>query len=259
MKDAITTLGIALGTSVAYDVIGVLFINQQDKPVLAALISLLLPTVKYVGRFVQMSILKEYKEGLDTVIAAFELQFFNTLYIAAFMETVTSPLNILVLMLVDVVENTFFLYNTHRKARELRLKPHANDGEGRMQLLFRTELVVLFEFIEVVTPVIYGVWITGIFFSTNKKYTTGLETADMDYYSNAMQNLAFLTFAQAISLILFVTILTHQYQLPIFRQLHYALNAYGVSIVALRSLGTGVVFCSRLKHFGNDYTFDFDY
>ena len=127
----------------------------------------------------------------------------------------------------------------------------------RQVLLFQTELEVLIEFSEVVIPLIYAIWITGVQFSSNKPWIQGFETTDIDYYYNALSNLGLLALFEFISLSLFVGILTHHHQLPIFRQLHYALNAYSPLILALMCCWSLLVVAGRVVHVGNDYTFQF--
>ena len=147
MKTPIVSSVVSFGTLLTHELIGVLFVHYKDDPVIASLVSLLLPATKYAVRYVQMKLLRGFQEGFATIVVSFEVQFFNSLYMALLMETVTSSLTLVVLMMVDVVENTYFLFSTHRKARQFK-----GDPTLKLKLLFRTELVVLLEFIEVVTP-----------------------------------------------------------------------------------------------------------
>ena len=120
--------------------------------------------------------------------------------------------------------------------------------------------MALIEFVEVLTPLIYAIWITAVqFIGSNRNYIKGWKDADMDDYWNAMSNLMILTIVELLSLILFVGILTRRHRFPILRQLHYALNQQCVLIVALMSAWSLVALLSRLDHCGNDYTLRFDY
>ena len=259
IKLPILSAAVSVTTLVVHELIGVLFTSQRERPIIAGLISLLLPLAKFGFRCLQMHLLKNCKqEGFGTMLVVFEVEFFNSLYMSVFLEKVTSPLNIVLLIMVDVIENVLFLVHAHRQA--LKIKRHCTPKEKDKrvrQLLFQTELAVLIEFSEVLTPLIYAVWITGVQFTPNKAWIRGLETTDIEYYYNAMFNLALLALLEFISLSLFVGILTYKHQLPIFRQLHFALNAYSHTILALMCTYSLFVIAGRVVHIGNDYTFEF--
>ena len=235
MKVPVLSIFASYSTLLVHELIGVLFTSQKDRPILAGLISLLLPLTKFGFRILQMRLLRNSKhEGLGTIVSVFEVELFNSLYMSVFLEKVTSAFNIVLLIMVDVLENAFFLIYTHRQALKLRHGCSSEEKEVLVrQLLFQTELAVLIEFTEVLTPLIYGVWITGVQFTPNKAWIKGLQDTDVSYYYNDMNNLGLLMLLELALLMLLMGVLFQQHQLPLFRQLHYTLNVYSPDVLSL--------------------------
>ena len=73
-----------------------------------------------------------------------------------------------------------------------------------------------------------------------------------------MKNLGILAVLELISLILLMGVLIQQHQLPLFRQLHHALNVYSPIILSLMCTWSVLATVGRVVHWGNDYTFQFD-
>ena len=74
---------------------------------------------------------------------------------------------LVVLLGADVVENLHFFYDTYTRFRRNKTR---DEFGTRLRLMFRTEMIVMIELVEVITPIIYAVWVTAIQFSANRPY-----------------------------------------------------------------------------------------
>lgn len=138
---------VSLSTPFAHELIGVLFTAVEASPMAQTAVALLLPVLKFALRILQSWLLRDEAEGLATSIAIFEVEFFNT-----------HPMVLVSLMSIDVIENGFFLYRLNQLAQKNR----KTDTIEWRELLGKIELVVLIEFVEVVTPILYRAGVSKI-------------------------------------------------------------------------------------------------
>ena len=161
---------------------------------------------------------------------------------------------LVVLLGADVVENVYFSYDTYTRFRRNKTK---DEFGTRLRLMFRTEMIVMIELVEVITPIIYAVWVTAIHFSANRPYVHGFEDTDENDYAQTMLNLGIYTFAEICTLVIFVTMLIRVYHMPTLQQMEYAVNKYKWFIIKTMCLWSLIVVWGRIEHTGNDYTFSF--
>ena len=110
-------------TLVVHEAIGVLYASQQGAPLYQACAGLLLPIMKFVSRYFQMSLLRHSDEGLGSSIISFEVEFFNSLYTSVFLQTTDNLLCIVTLSVIDVIENCLDADLDHAYSTDLLPKP----------------------------------------------------------------------------------------------------------------------------------------
>ena len=251
MLHPVLSIGVTFVSIVSHEGVAVAFTSLQGDAFKQSLIALLLPTLKFVVRYFQMRLCINSTEGTGTTLVAFEVQFFNAFYAAAFLQQVSAPSTIAVLLAGDVLENLFFFYEVYDRFKN-------RNGESKfevgLKVLFRTEYVLLIELVEVITPLVYGAWVSAMHWSVNRQFVRGFERATQEDYVHAMSNLAIYISVEVATFLAFVCMLTKVYHLPAWQQMEYAVNKYKNIIVTSMSLWSLLVVWGRIEHTGNDYS-----
>ena len=247
----ILSVSATFASIICHEATAVLFHSQQGN--MQSVVALCLPVLKYVFRSIQTRICRDAaKEGMGIALIAFEVQFFNAFYAATFLEKVTAPATIAVLLGADVLENVHFFYDTYVRFRR---EKHTNEFGARLRLMFRTEMIVMIELVEVITPIIYAVWVTAIYSSSNRQYVAGVQDFEECDYVQTMANLTLFTLGEICTLVAFVTMLIRVYHMPVLQQMEFSLNKYKWFIIKTMGLWSLIVVWGRIEHTGNDYTF----
>lgn len=126
-----------------------------------------------------------------------------------------------------------------------------------MKLLFKTEFVALTELVEVLTPMIYVIWLVLLRQSDNLQYYRHLRDYSEEQFVSSLGNIGIVILLQTLSFVCLIVILKHRYGLPIEKQLTIALNKHKWLILATTCIWTSVALTGPLEHIGNDYTFAF--
>lgn len=250
---------VSLGTLFCHEAIGVLFTAVKGNPILQSVVALMLPALKFILRFFQSWLLADQAEGLSTSIVIFEVEFFNTLYTSMFMQSATNPMVLISLMAVDVIENCYFLFRLNQLALEKkRIASDVKTRDKQMRsLLAKIELVVLIEFVEVLTPVLYGIYLIVLRNVHNLKYYQVLQALSDIEFNSSIWNLAGLTLAELASLICLIGTLVHRYDLPIVKQMGFFLWECKFLVIFTMSLWLILGLAVPFTHMGNDYSFKF--
>ena len=219
-------------------------------------ISLLLPVVKFMLRKFQMWVLKG-SDGLGTTVIAFEVQFFSSLYASVFMQNADNPITLLIIVLLDFSENGYHLYKLVMLVKDQKKNISKFSRELEYLLLFRTEKIVLFEFVEVCTPIMYGIYRVAIRNHPNFVYIKGLRDTPIEEFTASIWNLAILASLELLSFIIFLAVLQAKYGLPLFNQLGFTIERYKGMIISTMSFWFLVATAAQMEHLGSDYTFQF--
>ena len=253
LKDVIST-GFSFTILFFHEAIGILYVSQKDNALTQSAVALLLPATKFVFRFLTRKLLKENEVG--TALITFEVEFFNTLYTSIFMQTATNSMVVLSLMSVDIIENAMFLVQMNRLAS--KMNKCTNKTQVLRELLYKTEMAVLVEVVEVITPIIYGAYIIMIRNSPNLIYNKGLNALSDEEFATALSNLYILVAFELFSLVSLMGTLKFRFNLPLFHQVGFFIQQHKWLILSMMNLWTTVAFVIPGAHFGNDYTFKFD-
>ena len=235
-----------------YEALGVIYVHVD--PQQKAVVALMLPIVKFCFRYAQQWLLKNGMEGLPTTIIAFESEFFSSLYISIFLQNTTNPITIVVLLIGDALQNVWFLYRlwndmTHYENTQCPLL--------RRKVLFRTEKKVLIELVEVLTPIMYGIWLIALWNSPNLQfYQSTLRETNRSDFEASLWNLVLLIFLQASSLTIMMVVVTKRFGFPIWKQVGFVLEGQQRHITMVVLFWLGVAITGPFEHWGNVYSFD---
>lgn len=166
---------------------------------------------------------------------------------------------VLSLMSVDIIENLVFFVQMNRLASKMK---HHSDPKGQNQvlrsLLHKTEMAVLVEAVEVITPIIYGVYINTIRYGPNLVYYKGLNALSDGEFADALWNLFVLGAFELFSFVSLIGTLKYRFDLPLFHQVGFFVREHKWLILSTMNLWTCVTFITPWVHAGNDYSFQFD-
>lgn len=177
-----------------HETVGVLYTIAKGQVWLQSAVAMLLPMLKFIFRSFFAWYFKGNMEGYATTLMAFQVELFNTLYTSIFMH---------VLMAVDVAENLSFLYRMNQLGEKVNQinKRGTTTHVILRQVLFRTELVVLVEIVEVLTPLLYGASLLILRHSSNLRYFKAIDVmTDVEFY-NSILNLLLLDGFELASLL----------------------------------------------------------
>ena len=241
VKASVWKFGISLGTSVSlfasHQFISVLYASQTD-PIAQSIVALFLPGIKFFYRFLVSKSLGEDFQKLALISTVFEIEFFNTLYTSVFMQT--------------------FRVNYAAKKIKKKIKSEKEGEEGLRRILCQTELVVLVELVEVVTPILYMAFLITFRQVHNLKYVEALAAMTDDQFHATLWNLAVLTAFELLSLITFIGSLKLRFDLPAFTQMGFFISNNKFLILPLMTMWFTVAAGIDHVHMGMDLTFTFD-
>lgn len=256
MFKVLISIAISFSLLASHIFVGVIYTAQTD-PLAQSAVALLLPALKFVYRYFVARQLKDEREGLGAAIIAFEIEYFNTLYISIFMQTATNKMVLLSLVCIDMFENLSFLIRMNQIAKVVN-KKDSKDDKLKRRFYFQTKMVVLVELVEVVTPILYGTYLCILRQLPNLRFYEDLnQTTDMDFY-DSIWNLALLGVFELFSLLAFIGTLKYRFQMPVFSQMGYFINENKYIILSMMNMWLALALSTPLLHVGNDFSFTFD-
>ena len=243
----------------SHQLIGVLYTIASGNEWIQSAVALLLPILKFTVRSTYAWYFRGKVEGYATVLMAFEVEFFNTLYTSIFMQSSKSPMVLFVLMSVDVFENLSFLYRMNQLGTKLKQISSRGTTKHQFlrQVLFRTELVVLVELIEVLTPLLYGCYLILLRHLPNGSSFESLFNLSNEEFYQSIRNLVVLDGFELLSLIALIATLKYRFNLPLFEQIGFFLSQHASIVIATNCIWFCVAVALPFKHMGSDYTFQF--
>ena len=182
-------MGISFTILALHEAIGVFYTSVDGNQWAQSAVAMILPVLKFVFRSFYGSYFKDKAEGYATGLMTFEVELFNTLYTSIFS----------------------FLYRMNRLGNELsKINTRGTTKHTFLRrVLFRTELVVLVEFIEFLTPLIYGIHLVLLRHAPNLQYFP------------AFASLSVLASFEFVSLVSLIITLKHRYNLPLLHQIGF--------------------------------------
>ena len=183
------------------------------------------------------------------------MELFNVLYTSVFLQRTESLLMMVVLMGVDVAENLYFLSSLEKVAKALSHQDTLTREKAR--LLFRCEMVVLVELIEVVAPLVYANFLFCLWHSPNAPFYKHFQGISEPQFFRSLEKVFLLAGLQALSLGLFMWRLYYTHRVPVIAQLGFAIREYRWVIFTSLGVWIPVVLSTPLEHAGNDYSFSF--
>ena len=257
----LSSLGFSILGIVLHEAVAILYTNAQNHPYLQPLAALGLPAIRLLLRYGHMKLMKDSREGLGSVTAAFEVEMFNSLYIAIFLHGSSSWITTMILMSVDTIENCVFLYSIITKCHQVRGETDQEQkSELARRLLFQTEFVGLVELVEIVTPLCYMIVMYIIRAGPNAEYFPYVRNVSWEAFHLSQRNVTMLVLLQLSSFITLVFVLHCKFKLPLLAQLASDLDEYATTL-NLTFLTFFLLACIvlPLDHLGSDYTLKFDY
>ena len=255
IRTPLLSMALSYTNVLVHEAIGVLYTNQKDYSLAQAAAACCLPLAKYIGRYTQMKLLHSHREGFANAIISFEVELFNVLYTSVFLQRTESLLMMVVLMGVDVAENLYFLSSLEKAAETLSHQDRFTREKAR--LLFRCEMVVLVELIEVVAPLVYAIYIVCIWHSPLKQFYRHFEDVSEPQFYGSLGNVILLAGLQGFCLGLFMWRLHYKHRVPVIAQLGFAIREYRWVIVPTLIIWFNIVISTPIEHMGNDYSFSF--
>ena len=119
-RDLLINMAVSFVLMFSHELIGVLYTIARGNEWIQSAVALLLPILKFTVRSIFAWYFRGKVEGYATVLMTFEVEFFNTLYTSIFMQSSKSPMVLLGLMSIDVIENLWFLYQMHQFGKKLK-------------------------------------------------------------------------------------------------------------------------------------------
>ena len=257
--DLLTTMGISFTILALHEAIGVFYTSVDGNQWAQSAVAMILPVLKFVFRSFYGSYFKDKAEGYATGLMTFEVELFNTLYTSIFMQSATNPIVMMSLISVDVFENVSFLYRMNKLGNELsKINTRGTTKHTFLRrVLFRTELVVLVEFIEVLTPLIYGIHLVLLRHAPNLQYFPAFASlSDAEFYES-MENLVVLASFEFVSLVSLIITLKYRYDLPLLHQIGFFVDKHRGLIFTTTCMWLAIALATPCLHVGNDYSFNF--
>ncbi|KAK1930419.1 hypothetical protein P3T76_014090 [Phytophthora citrophthora] len=127
------------------------------------------------------------------------------------------------------------------------------------RLLFMTEFVLLLNYVEVVIPLVFSMYMFAMYHLPNRAYYAQLAGLDEDQLLQTLKNVLFYCSLQLLSLLVLAFTLQRKLGLSPIRQLSFVLEKQfaGAQIKLIFWVFYNVQ--ASLKHSGYDYTFQFDW
>lgn len=211
------SLAISVSLFSSHQLISVLYTAQTD-PMMQSIVALLLPSIKFLYRYIVSKYLGPEFKSLALTLTVFEIEFFNTLYTSVFMQTATNGMVLFTLMSIDIIENCFFFFRMNYMAKKIQsqVKTAKNDDTGLRQILSQTEMVVLVELVEVATPILCMAFLRALRELPNLKYVEAIAALSDDELNASLWNLSLLAAFELLSLVAFIVSLKYRFDLPTF-------------------------------------------
>jgi hypothetical protein len=128
-----------------------------------------------------------------------------------------------------------------------------------LSLLCEMEQIVLVEYVESVIPFMYGLYQVGAFYSGNKIYLKGIDTITEADLKKSLTNIFIYGSLEFASLILLYFWIRRQYRINILYLIAFVLETHFISIQSKLYMFFNLILHFPLKHFGVDFTFQFDW
>ncbi|TMW63163.1 hypothetical protein Poli38472_002104 [Pythium oligandrum] len=125
------------------------------------------------------------------------------------------------------------------------------------RLLHLTEFVILVEYVEIITPVIYGIYVSICFHLPNRKFYPQLRDIDSDRLGVIVTNVFMYAALELVSLLVLSTLLRRKLLISPIYQLAFVLEKQWWLVQMKLTFWMLYVVMSTLEHSGEDYTFQF--
>ncbi|KAG2848879.1 hypothetical protein PC116_g882 [Phytophthora cactorum] len=126
-----------------------------------------------------------------------------------------------------------------------------------LNLLHLTEFTILVEYIEVVVPVVYSIYVVAMSYFPNRIYYAQLAYMDADNLQNTLSNVLLYSFLEFVSLVVLAVFLRRTMEYSPVNQLAFVLRTQWKMVQSKLVLWVVYVVQSSLVHFGADYSFQF--
>ena len=252
----VVAVTIAVSSMLLHESIGVLYTKAKGNVGMQFLIACCLPMLKFLAQRIVCWYFKERGDGYSISIIAFEIKFFNMLYTSLFIQTSTNALVSAGLVSFDLVENLYFLYRMNTLASKLKTRGSSTQGMMR-NLLFRTEMVVLVECVEVITPLLYGNYLLVLRQLPNLKYYPAIANLSDEEFNQSIYKLLILDAIELAGLLCLILTLKIRFKLPLIAQIGFALKKNRGLNLSTMTLWFGIALSIPFTHMGSDYSFQF--
>ncbi|KAE8954968.1 hypothetical protein PR001_g32284, partial [Phytophthora rubi] len=126
-----------------------------------------------------------------------------------------------------------------------------------LNLLHLVEFTILIEYIEVIVPVVYSIYVATMSYLPNRVYYAQLANMDADKLRSTLSNVLLYGFLEFVSLIVLTVILQKTMKYSPVHQLAFVLRNQWRMVQSKLVLWVVYVVQSSLVHFGADYSFQF--
>ena len=205
-----------------------------------------------------MKLLHHYRDGYANIIISFEVQLFNSLYTAVFLQKLGSLLTLFLLIGMDVMENLMFLISLDKQAQALIYPKNfirGNQvGPTLARVLFRCEMVILIEFIEVVVPLVYVACLYSLWHTPNAQYYRNFQGVSPTEFYAALGHVLGLAGVELGFLLFLLLRLRTKFGLPVVAQLGFAIQDYRGLILSSVCLWICISISIPIPHLGTDYS-----
>lgn len=234
--------------------------TTQSEPIVQSFIALLLPGIKLLYRHHVTKSLISQNQDLAIAIRVFEVEFFQKLYSSVFLQTATNDTVLYVLAAVDLIESSLFLYRTTQLAKKFQTEcSKTNSSSLSLRRMFwRTELVVLVELMEVVTPLLLLIYLSILRKLPSVKFVESVNSMSDQVFYTSMWNLALYVGFEMLSFTVLISTLTFRFDLPVFSQMGYFIQENKHLILPMITLWVILAISTSSVHFGVDFSFSFD-
>eukprot|EP00644_Phytophthora_capsici_P000072 jgi/Phyca11/99821/e_gw1.4.1057.1 len=126
-----------------------------------------------------------------------------------------------------------------------------------LNLLHLTEFTILVEYIEVIVPVVYSIYVIAMSYLPNRVYYAQLADMNTEKLQSTLSNVLLYSLLEFISLVVLTVFLRKTLKFSPVHQLAFVLRSQWKMVQSKLVLWVLYVVQSSLVHFGADYTFQF--
>ncbi|GAB9471286.1 hypothetical protein Gpo141_00008504 [Globisporangium polare] len=126
-----------------------------------------------------------------------------------------------------------------------------------LQVLFLTEFLLLIEFTEVIIPVVYAVYLIGLYNLPNRIFYPQLRDMDSETLRATVVNIAIYAAMELLSFLVLYVVLKRKLRISAIHQLAFVLDKHRHMVQSKLILWVVFMLQSTLVHLGADYTFKF--